>query len=33
MNVHDGVHLEVITMNECNDYFMISRMNAHEIMH
>ena len=30
MNLHDGIHLEVITMHECNDYSKMTRMNVHE---
>ena len=33
MNIHDEVHLEVITMYECNDYSKMTRTNIHERMH
>jgi len=29
MNVHDGLHLKVITMHECNDYSKMTRIHIH----
>jgi len=33
MNVHDGMHLEVITMLVFNDSSKMTKMNIHEGMH
>jgi len=33
MNVHYGMHLEVITIHECNDYSKMTKINLHEGMH